>query len=63
MKNLDDIWKYLCDNGYARSCSQFYCNKSETAKAFWNGMLTALEIEGKITTADASEIWREVEAK
>ena len=62
MKNLADLWKYLCDNGYARSCSQFYGSKSETAKAFWNGMLTALEIEGKITTADAIEIWMEVEA-
>ena len=61
MKTFEDLWNYICDCGRARACSQFYVsNPNETAKAFWNGMLTALEIEGKLTTEEANNIWKEI---
>ena len=61
MKTYEDLWSYICDNGQAMACSQFYVNKpNETAKAFWNGMLTALECDGKITKEEANNIWKEI---
>lgn len=61
MKALNDVWKYLCESGNARSLMQFYVkNPNETAKAFWHGVLTVLEIEGKVTNEDANNIWNEI---
>lgn len=61
MKTWNDVWQYLCNAGFGRACSQFYCERpNETAKAFWNGILTVLEAEGKISGADATEIWNEI---
>lgn len=61
MKTYEDLWNYICDGGRAMACSQFYVsNPNETAKAFWNGMLTALEIGGNITKEDANNIWKEI---
>jgi len=60
MKTWNDVWKYLCKkNGY--DLMQFYCkNPNEVAKAFWNGVLTVLELEGKVTNEDANNIWNEI---
>ncbi len=60
MKTLNDVWKYLCQkNGY--DLMQFYVkNPNEVAQAFWNGVLTVLEIEGKITHEDGMNIWNEL---
>ena len=63
MKTYEDLWNYICENGRARECSQFYVTSpNQTALAFWNGMLTALECEGVITKEDAINIWREISA-
>lgn len=62
MKTWQDLWEYLCDNGFCHSCSQFWVtNPNEIAKAFWNGMLCVLESEGKVTKEDANNIWNEIE--
>ena len=61
MRTYEDLWIYLCNSGYGRSCSQFYNSRSQTALAFWNGVLTALEIEGKVTKEDARNIWAEID--
>lgn len=60
MKTLNDVWKYLCQKpGY--NLTQFYVkNPNEVAKAFWNGVLTVLEIEGKISNEDGMNIWNEL---
>lgn len=63
MKTWNDVWKYLCNGkpGNGVNLSQFYCpNPNETAKAFWNGVLTVLEIEKKITAEDGWAIWQEI---
>ncbi len=40
---------------------QFYVkNPNDVAKAFWNGVLTVLEIEGKITQEQGMKIWKEI---
>ena len=60
---LNDVWKYLCagKSGNGINLSQFYVNNpNETAKAFWNGVLTVLEIEGKISEANGWNIWKEL---
>ena len=60
MKTYSDLWKYICQKaGY--NYMQFYVsNPNDVAKAFWNGVLTVLEIEGKITNEDANNIWNEI---
>ena len=60
MKTWNEVWKYLCQKpGY--DLMQFYVkNPNETAKAFWNGVLTVLELEGKITQEDGMKIWKEI---
>lgn len=61
MKTWQDLWEYLCDNGFGHSCSQFWVsNPNDVAKAFWNGMLCVLESEGKVTKEDANSIWDEI---
>lgn len=60
MKTYSDLWKYICQKG-SYNYSQFYVsNPNEVAKAFWNGVLTVLEIEGKISNEDANNIWNEI---
>lgn len=60
MKTYSDLWKYICQKaGY--NYMQFYVsNPNDVAKAFWNGVLTVLEIEGKISNEDANNIWNEI---
>ena len=60
MKTYSDLWKYICQKaGY--NYMQFYVsNPNEVAKAFWHGVLTVLEIEGKISNEDANNIWNEI---
>ena len=60
MKTLEDVWKYLCQKP-SYDLMQFYVkNPNEVAQAFWNGVLTVLEIEGKITSEDGMNIWNEL---
>ena len=62
MKTWDDLWKYLCKNGFGHCCFQFWFgNQNEVTKAFWNGMLCVLESEGNVTHEDANNIWNEIE--
>lgn len=60
METLNEVWKYLCKKpGY--DLMQFYVpNPNEVAKAFWHGVLTVLEIEGKITNEQGMKIWGEL---
>lgn len=61
MKTWNDVWKYLCKNKSGHDYMQFYvANPNEVAKAFWHGVLTILEIEGKVTNEDANNIWNEI---
>lgn len=61
MKTLSEVWKYLCKNKAGYDLMQFYVkNPNEVAKAFWHGVLTILEIEGKVTNEDANNIWKEI---
>lgn len=61
MKTWNDVWKYLCKNKSGHDFMQFYvANPNEVAKAFWHGVLTILEIEGKVTNEDANNIWNEI---
>lgn len=63
MKTWSEVWKYICDNTGMRAIDlmQFYVkNPNETAKAFWHGVLTILEIDGKITNEDGMNIWNEI---
>lgn len=60
MKTYSDLWKYICQKS-GHNYSQFYVsNPNEVAKAFWNGVLTVLEIEEKISNEDANNIWNEI---
>lgn len=63
METYNEVWKYLCQKpGY--DLMQFYVkNPNEIAKGFWNGVLTVLEIEGKITNEQAMKIWNEITKK
>ncbi len=61
MKTWNDVWKYLCKNKSGHDYMQFYVvDPNEVAKAFWHGVLTILEIEGKVTNEDANNIWNEI---
>lgn len=61
MKTYADLWKYICRSNHGYDLSQFYVsNPNDVAKAFWNGVLTVLELEGKITNEDANNIWNEI---
>ena len=63
MDTLNAVWKYLCKGkpGNGTGLSQFYVsNPNEVAQAFWNGVLTVLEIEGKITSEGGMKIWKEL---
>lgn len=61
MKTWNEVWKYLCKNKSGYDLMQFYvANPNEVAKAFWHGVLTILEIEGKVTNEDANNIWNEI---
>ena len=60
MKTWNEVWKYLCKKN-GRDLMQYYVkNPNETAKAFWHGVLTVLELEGKIENEDAINIWNEI---
>ncbi len=62
MKTLNELWVYMCDKGLARDAMQFYVSDpNEVAKAYWNGVLTALEMEGVINKDEANEIWCDVD--
>ncbi len=60
MKTWSEVWKYLCKKpGY--DLMQYYVkNPNDVSKAFWHGVLTVLEIEGKVTIEDANNIWNEI---
>ncbi len=60
METWHEVWQYLCQRpGY--DLMQFYVkNPNETAKAFWNGVLTVLELEGRITREQGWNIWKEI---
>lgn len=61
MKTWNDLWKYICKNKAGYNYTQFYVkNPNSVARAFWNGVLTILEIEGKIEIEDANNIWNEI---
>ena len=61
MKTQHDVWEFLCKSNGARDLLQYYVhNPNDVAKAFWHGVLTVLEIEGKITEEEANNIWSEV---
>lgn len=61
MKTWNDVWQYLCEGYKGYDLAQFYVsNPSAVAKAFWNGVLTALEVAGKITKEDGMNIWNEI---
>lgn len=60
MKTWNEVWKYLCKKP-RYDLMQFYVkNPNEVAKGFWNGVLTVLELEGKITQEDGMKIWNEI---
>lgn len=62
MKSLNELWGYMCDKGEGRNAVQFYVrDPNEVAKAYWNGVLTALEMEGVINRDEANEIWCDVD--
>ena len=66
MNTLNDVWKYLCKGkpGNGTCLSQFYVsNPNEVAQAFWNGVLTVLEIENKITSEQGTKIWNELNGR
>lgn len=60
METWNEVWKYLCQRpGY--DLMQFYVkNPNDVAKAFWNGVLTVLELEGRITKEQGWKIWKEI---
>lgn len=62
MNTLNELWQYVCksrNGGY--DLIQFYVkNPNDIAKAFWHGVLTVLEIEGKITQEQGWHIWKEI---
>lgn len=60
MKTWNEVWKYLCKKpGY--DLMQYYVtNPNDEAKCFWHGVLTVLEIEGKITSDEGWDIWQEI---
>jgi hypothetical protein len=61
METYNDVYRYLCSKGYGRAIAQFYVqNPNEVAKAFWNGVLTTLEVDGKITSSASWNIWKEI---
>lgn len=61
MNSWDELWQYMCDKGSARNAIQFYVDDpNDIAKAFWNGVLTGLEMTGEITRDQANKIWREI---
>lgn len=63
METWSDVWVYLCNNSKARAYDlmQYYCeNPNEIAKAFWNGVLTILEAEGKLSKENGINIWNEI---
>lgn len=62
MNSLNELWQYMCDKGSARNAIQFYVDDpNDIAKAFWNGILTGLEMEGRITRDEANRIWCDVD--
>ena len=62
MNSLNELWQYMCDKGTARNALQFYVDDpNEIAKAYWNGMLTGLEMAGVITKDEANRIWCDVD--
>ena len=58
----DDLWQYIAqDFGRAISCAKYYIkNPTPEAKAFWHGVLTVLEYEGKIAKETGMSIWEEI---
>ena len=61
MNTWNKIWEYLCKSKRGYDYSQYFVDKpNEIAKAFWHGVLTILEIEGKITNENANNIWCEI---
>ena len=63
MKTYSDLWKYICQKGGYNYMQFYVSNPNDVAKAFWHGVLTVLEIEGKISNEDANNIWNEIVGK
>lgn len=61
IKTYADLWVFMCDSGDAFALSRYYTtNPDETARAYWQGVLTTLELTGKITHARALLLWAEI---
>lgn len=60
MKTWNDVWKYLCQKPAYNLMQYYVSNPNQVAKAFWHGVLTVLEIEGKITPEEGMDIWNEI---
>ena len=61
MKTREDVWNFMCENGYAKFFINYYVKPfPDTYKVFWGTMLMALEMCGKITIEDSWNIWNEV---
>ena len=58
----NDLWLYISkDFGRAISCAKYYVkHPTPEGEAFWHGVLTVLEYEGKITRETALSIWEEI---
>ena len=61
MKTWNDIWRYICDHCNGRDLLRYYSyEQTADTLAFWHGVLLILECEDKITSADAINIWNEI---
>lgn len=61
IKTFSDLWAFMCKSDNALSFIQYYTtNPNETARAFWIGVLSTLELTGKITHDRALLLWAEI---
>ena len=62
MKTWNDVWQYLCNHCNARELLRYYSSEQTVETlSFWHGVLLILECEGKVASADAINIWKEIE--
>ena len=60
MKTWNDVWKYICNHCNGRDLLQYYGEQTQETLAFWHGVLLILECDGKVTSSDAINIWKEI---
>ena len=61
MNSFNEVWKYLCTEVNPKRISHYYMESSKLeSKCFWDGVLTALEVEKRISSEDADKIWKEI---